>query len=78
MISSVVFDLGNTLIHYYTREQIPEVLEKSLRCCIKYLDENKLPSPDWTIILQRYKVLEEQIKGDKVYPMQDSLGYLFE
>jgi len=77
MINTVVFDLGNTLIHYYTREQIPEILERSLQSCIDFLVSRGIHPPEMDTIHRRAQELEETIKGNKVYPMQQRLGYIF-
>lgn len=37
MVEVVLFDLGNTLISYYTRDGFPWVLESAIENCITYL-----------------------------------------
>ena len=78
MLNTVVFDLGNTLIHYYTREQIPEFNEKRLQSCINFLERRGISLPERNTIQHRADELEKQIKGDKVYPMQKRLSKIFD
>jgi FMN phosphatase YigB (HAD superfamily) len=57
MVKVVLFDLGNTLISYYTRDEFPWVLENAIENCITYLQSqeigiNKLRYPQLLGILQ--------------------------
>ena len=77
MIRAVVFDLGNTLITYYTREQFPLILERCIRGCGGLLESGGVPTPDRETISRRVKEQDHGSPGDRVYPLEGRLSYIF-
>ena len=42
MVKVVLFDLGNTLISYYTRYEFAVVLENAIENCINYFSSQEI------------------------------------
>lgn len=75
MVKAILFDLGNTLISYYTRSEFPVILKASISNCINYIESN-----DEEVNEKVWERVQEQnhgSPGNKVFPMKDRLGSIF-
>ncbi len=76
--TTILFDLGSTLVHYYERSEIPEVLGKCIESVKDILQEKGLSrvSPD----IMWKKVKEENREGQDycVRPLEERLGRIFQ
>jgi len=78
MVQAVIFDLGNTIISYYTREEFRCILEEGINNCVEQLGkEGKLTVSDETI-WEHVKKHNHGSPGNKVYPMENRLGSIFQ
>ena len=75
MVKVVLFDLGNTLISYYTRDEFPGVLENAIENCITYLSSQEIGiKEDIWINVQRNN---HESPENRVRPLGERLGDIF-
>ena len=72
----ILFDLGNTLVQYFEREELPEILKKALAEVRDYVDEEGLlkvsPEEMW-----RRAGLEHENMDYSVRPLEERLVRIF-
>lgn len=75
MVKAVLFDVGNTLISYYSRSEFPAILRDSIVRCINYLKskDDNIDEDIW----ERVQAHNHGSPGDEVFPMEDRLGDIF-
>ena len=75
---AVIFDLGNTLISYYTREQWPDILADCTRHAAEHLRQRDMLRIDLAELPQRTQTeRRDEGKSDKVMPLIDRLERIF-
>ncbi|MCW4014369.1 MAG: HAD hydrolase-like protein, partial [Candidatus Bathyarchaeota archaeon] len=78
MVQAVIFDLGNTLISYYTSEEFPGILEEAINNCAEQLKKDGTLKVSNEKIRERVKEHNHGSPGNKVYPMENRLGSIFQ
>ncbi|MBN2230730.1 MAG: HAD family hydrolase [Candidatus Thorarchaeota archaeon] len=78
MVQAVIFDLGNTLIKYYTREEFPEILKEAIENCTRILSDKGQLFVQKELIQERVKKHNHGSPGNKVYPLEQRLASIFE
>jgi FMN phosphatase YigB (HAD superfamily) len=74
---AVIFDLGNTLISYYSREEFPVILREAIGNCIEELTSKGFTIPDDRRVWLRVKEQDHGSPGNRVYPLGDRLSTIF-
>jgi len=75
-IRAILFDLGNTLVGYYTSSEFPLVLRRCLRECARALGQTEEPARDEDLF-QRALLLNREQSDYAVRPLADRLRELF-
>ena len=73
----VLFDLGNTLIHYYESTEFPDTLRHSISNVKDYLSRKNLLNEGLDDIWQRAKNENYEAKNYRVRPMEKRLARIF-
>lgn len=75
MVKAVLFDLGNTLISYYTKSEFPEILHASICNCINYIKskKGKINENIWENVQEHNHGSPE----NRVYPLENRLSSIF-
>ena len=74
MIKAVLFDVGNTLISYYTSKEFPDVLQSSINNCLNYLKtKGEISNNIWEKVWKH----NHGSPGNKVYPLEERLADIF-
>jgi putative hydrolase of the HAD superfamily len=74
---AVIFDLGNTLISYYSRQEFPVILREAIGNCIEELTSKGVVIPDDQRVWLRVKEQDHGSPGNKVYPLSERLSTIF-
>lgn len=77
MIKAVLFDLGNTLISYYTSSEFPDILSDSISSCVNYFGSREKDEKINEYIWEKVQEHNHGSPGDRVYPMEDRLSDIF-
>ncbi len=77
MKKAVFFDLGNTLISYYSRQEFPSILREAIENCREELTSRGVTIPDESGIWLRVKEQDHGSPGNKVYPLGLRLSTIF-
>jgi len=75
-IRAILFDLGNTLVGYYTSSEFPLVLRRCLRECAAVLGQTEDPGRDEDLF-ERARVLNREQSDYAVRPLAARLQELF-
>ena len=75
-IHAILFDLGNTLVGYYTSNEFPVVLRRCLRECGRALGQAEDPARDEDLF-ERALLLNREQSDYAVRPLEDRLQELF-
>ena len=75
-IRAILFDLGNTLVGYYTSSEFPLVLRRCLRECASALGHTEDPARDEDLF-ERALLLNREQADYAVRPLADRLQELF-
>ena len=78
MVQVVIFDLGNTLISYYTREMFPDILSEAVNNCTEYLRKEGLLNISLEKIEEQVHANNHGSPGNKVYPMEQRLSTIYD
>lgn len=78
MVQAVIFDLGNTLISYYTREEFSNILEEAINNCVEQIEKDNQLLVSGETIWNRVKEHNHGSPGHKVYPMEERLSNIFQ
>ncbi len=76
MVQAIIFDLGNTLIEYYSKEEFPTILEEAINNCTELI-KNEITVPK-DKLWERVNEHNHGSPGNKVYPMEERLGNIFQ
>lgn len=76
MVKAVLFDLGNTLVSYYGRDEFPGVLAECIGRCRRLLLDRGLSFRD-DGLWGRVEEQNRESPDDRVRPLEDRLGYIF-
>jgi len=76
--TAVLFDLGNTLVQYYTRAEFPAVLSEALDQVRRFLAERHVPLPPESEIQQRTVEENHEAADYRVRPLENRLRRIFQ
>lgn len=76
--TTILFDLGSTLVHYYERSEIPEVLGHCIESVRTILQERGLLSVSQDIMRQRVNEENREVQDYRVRPLEERLGRIFQ
>lgn len=76
--TTILFDLGSTLVHYYERSEIPEVLGQCIESVRTFLHEQGLLRVSRDIVWQRVKEENCEAQDYRVRPLEERLGRIFQ
>jgi len=76
LVKAVLFDLGNTLVSYYSREEFPGVLAECIGRCRRLLMDRGVSFRDEGLWV-RAEEQNHESPDDRVRPLEDRLGYIF-
>ena len=74
---AVIFDLGNTLVTYYSRQEFPAILREAVGNCREELASRGVTVPDEQSVWLRVKEQDHGSPGNKVYPLGERLSKIF-
>ena len=74
---AVIFDLGNTLVSYYTREQWPGILEKAIEAVSACLRERGRGVPEAAEVPRRVQAESHESEDYRVRPLEERLACIF-
>jgi len=77
MKKAILFDLGNTLVRYYTREEWPGVLEAAIREAAAYLTGRNMWEGDPTSLADRIAAECGEPADHSVKPLEGRLARIF-
>jgi len=75
--STVLFDFGNTLAEYYTREEFPTILGQSINSVIGFLRKDNLLKVPWHRIWERVEQENREKSDCRVVPLEERLLRIF-
>lgn len=75
--TTVLFDLGNTLVRYFDRQQFPAVLEQAIREVRSYLRGEGLLAVTAEAMWQRVREEDHEAPDHRVRPLEARLGRIF-
>lgn len=78
MKNGIIFDLGNTLVQYFSREEFSPILDKSLKNVSTYLEEQFEINIDNDIIKCKVKQENYEFRNHKVRPLEERLFRIFQ
>lgn len=76
--TAVLFDLGNTLVHYWLRPSFPQVLQESLASARALLDEYGIGHVSDDVLRQRARGENYEAADDRVRPLEGRLKRIFQ
>lgn len=74
---AVIFDLGNTLVSYYSRQEFPMILREAIENCREELTMRGVTVPDEQGIWFRVKEQDHGSPGNSVIPLGLRLSKIF-
>jgi putative hydrolase of the HAD superfamily len=77
MKKAILFDLGNTLVRYYTRDEWPGVLEASIREVAAYLTGRDMWEGDPANLAERIAAERDEPADHSVKPLEGRLARIF-
>jgi len=73
-VDAVLFDLGNTLVHYYTRAEFGPILRRSVRRIVERLQDARWPEAlDEDALERRAHALNHENADGRVRPLEERL-----
>ena len=78
MKNVLLFDLGNTLAHYYDEHDFPAILKQAIFEVEDYLSQNRLLHVYGNNLWQRVKKEDHTAKNYRVRPLEERLARIFE
>jgi len=78
MKRAVLFDLGNTLAHYFGRAEFPAILEQAILEVRTYLQERGFPPIPSEALWQRVGEENHEAKDHRVRPLEGRLARIFQ
>jgi FMN phosphatase YigB (HAD superfamily) len=77
MKSTILLDMGNTLVRYYQRHEFPGVLHRAVEAVRVTLIESGRPVPDRAEVAQRVEAETPNPDSPKVKPLEGRLSRIF-
>ncbi|MHC4593246.1 MAG: HAD family hydrolase [Planctomycetota bacterium] len=77
MKKAVLFDLGNTLVRYFDRDELPAILKAAITEVRDHLAADGLLTVPPELMWERVRKEDHGSPGDRVYPLEDRLGRIF-
>ena len=74
----ILFDLGNTLLRYYTRNEFPEILREAIAEVQNYFHKAGLLKVSEESIWRRVEEENHEAKDNSVRPMEGRLTRIFQ
>ena len=74
---AVLFDLGNTLVQYYSRAEFPALLEESIGQVQRCLAKHSLPVIPSELLWPRVRAEDCESADHRVRPMEERLARIF-
>jgi putative hydrolase of the HAD superfamily len=71
--SALLFDLGNTLVSYYRREQFRPILERAIANVLEELESRNIVVPALEIVMERALMQNREAKDYRVNPLLNRL-----
>lgn len=78
MKDTVFFDLGGTLVEYYTLREFPSILEAAIGAVSHHLAELGRPAPSWEEIWRRTTAENHEAGDYRVRALEDRLARIFQ
>jgi putative hydrolase of the HAD superfamily len=78
MKSTILLDMGNTLVRYYQRHEFPGVLRRSVEAARSALANAGLPVPDEAEVKRRVQLENPNPDSPKVKPLEGRLSRIFD
>jgi putative hydrolase of the HAD superfamily len=72
-----VFDLGNTLVRYFDRDEFPGILKAAITEVRDHLAAEGLLTVSPELMWERVRQEDHGSPGNRVYPLEDRLGRIF-
>ena len=76
-VEAVLFDLGNTLVTYWQREEWPAVLHEAIAAVIRFLDREGGLRVSERTVWERVQEHSRGLPGHRVYPLEGRLAAIF-
>jgi putative hydrolase of the HAD superfamily len=76
-VEAVLFDLGNTLVTYWQREEWPAVLQEAIEEVIRFLAREGQLHLSEQVVLERVQEHNHELPGHRVYPLEERLAAIF-
>jgi putative hydrolase of the HAD superfamily len=78
MKNAILFDLGNTLVQYYVKSEVPAILEQAISEVQEFLREKDLLSVPPQLMWQRVKDENYETQDHRVRPLGERLRRIFQ
>ncbi len=75
--NTVLFDLGNTLARYYTRQEFPRILKQAVNSVVGYLRKENLLKIPWNQLCDRVEQENHERPDHQVRPLEERLLRIF-
>jgi putative hydrolase of the HAD superfamily len=77
MKSTILLDMGNTLVRYYQRHEFPSVRDRSVGAVQAFLSTSGRPVPDEAEVARRVETENPNPHSPKVKPLEGRLSRIF-
>lgn len=74
----ILFDLGQTLVDYFTRAAFPPLVEKAIAAAAQIVRDAGLPIPPDDVMRRRFAEENREAQDGCVRPLEDRLARLFD
>lgn len=78
MIDTVLFDLGNTLVRYFTKPEFPGLLERAIEAVAADLRRRGQLAVPWEVMWRRVAEEDHEAADDRVRPLEGRLARIFD
>jgi putative hydrolase of the HAD superfamily len=78
VIKAVLFDLGNTLVRFWSRPEFPTVLREAIAQVQALMRTEGCLRVSPTVMWERVAEHDHELPGHRVYPLRDRLAAIFE
>jgi putative hydrolase of the HAD superfamily len=76
-VEAVLFDLGNTLVRYWQREEWPAVLHEAIAEVIRFVEGEDGLRVSEQVVWERVQEHDHELPGHRVYPLEARLAAIF-
>jgi putative hydrolase of the HAD superfamily len=77
VVNTVLFDLGNTLVHYWQRDEFPSILQEAIGAVQEELERLGLLAVPATEIWHRVRDEDHESQDHRVRPLEGRLARIF-